>query len=338
MNPLASRMRANELLRIASVVRHIYLKDEAALVVLKWPAYRFLSPLRLNQMFRDAYNLACYERRPRESELPPTVYGGIGSKLSFRNSSSQLTQLHLARQHADALGMPYGEYIRFCFDFGDRRERKFSPRPNQRHPSEEAYDVWWLKLRDYWTDERIWALLMSEPKLYGFDIRDGMGLPAQSSFRTQLLRLAQNGVTNPDVFYGRTVLNRYWLHPEDLIGINRDVWNRAKTSAEGDDRAGGYLAVPHVDLGTIDVQQGCHGLPGIDTTVEVTCQACPARHSCDIERSVILSRVRDQFSCNDPTSEAQLSKNRERVRKCRASKRTAITLLPEQDPQPERLS
>lgn len=331
-------MRANELLRLASVIRHLYLHDEAALVALKWPAYRFLSPSRLNRMFRDAYNDVCYDRRPRDTGEVPSVFGGIGMKLAFGKAGNQLTQLHLARQHADGLGMPYGEYIRFCFDFGDRRKRKFIPRPNQLRPSEKSQEAWFSKLLEYWTDERIWTHLMSQSGLEGFDIRNDMGLPAQSSFRTELLRLAQCGVTNPDIFYGRTVLNRCWLRPDDLLAINHDIWSRARMSAEGDDRAGGYLAVPHVLLGATGLQQGCYGLPGIDTTTEVTCQSCPAQQSCDLQRSDIRGRVRDQHNCDDPTNDALRRKNRERVRKHRATKKTTGASSPEQSPQPERVS
>lgn len=322
------------MLRLATVIRHKHLHVEAALVAQKWPAYRFLSPMRLNRMFREAYNDICHARQPRDTDEMRAAFGGIGAKLDFAKSSSQHTQLHIARQYADLLGMPYGEYIRFCFDFGERRQRNFIPRPNQLRPSKQAQEAWCSKLQEYWTDGRIWIQLMSEPNLESYDVRNDAGLPAQSSFRSELLRHAQQGTVNPEIFYGLVVLQRCWLLPDDLLAIDHDIWSRARVSAEGDVREGGYVPVPHAHPGPTGLQQGCYGLPGIDTTTEVTCQTCPALQSCDLLRPDILGQVRDQHNCDDPANNALRRKNRERVRTHRATKKAAGASSPK--PQSER--
>ncbi|MEQ3728125.1 MAG: hypothetical protein ABNH38_12015 [Tateyamaria sp.] len=329
-------MRENELLRLATVIPHVYLRDEAALIGLKWPAYRFHSPMQLNLMFRDAYNDTCHSRRPYNSGEEGWVpIGGISPTLNFSKVSGQLTQLHVARQQADLLGMPYEDYIRFCFDFAERRVRKFIPRPNQLAPSPAARETWFAKLKTYWPDEVIWTRLLSTAGLESYDLRNDLGLPAQSRFRQQVLRLAQRQVTNNATFYGLAVLERRWLRPEDVVAVNPPVWEQARLSAETDDRGGGHIAAPHVPLTDMGQRQGCFGLPGVDASTDESCRACSARQACDMLRDDIIVRLREQHGCDDPVGEAKRLANRVRVRRHRAKNKDAAAPLLKVIPSPE---
>ena len=319
--PLASMMRRIDLVRLGATIRHEYLRDEAALVTSKWPAYRFQSPDRLNRLFRDTYNKACSDRRPRDPDGDADVFGGIGPKLRFDKGSGQLTQLHQARQHADSLGMPYGDYIDFCFDFCNRSERKFTPRPNQLAPSRQAAEAWRAKLEKYWTDDRIWVGLISQADLERYDIRNDLGLPAQSFFREELLRLASGNVTNPATFYGAIVLQRRWLRPKEMMEADAEIWSRARQLAEADDWMGGFISMPHVPLDQMTLMQSCFGVPGIDTATEETCLTCPARQACDLLRDDVSRELRLRSGFDDPMTEEKKRKSRERTRKSREAKK-----------------
>lgn len=294
---------------------------------MKWPAYRFVSPWSLNQMFRDAYNTLCRANLPRSLSGAAVNVGGISPKLNLRTGNSQLTQLHLARQFADKLGMPYDAYIRFCFDFAGRRKRDFIPRPNQLAPSPLAQEAWFSQLHASWSDEHVWIRTVAQPDMDGYDLRNDLGLPAQSGFRDGLLKLAWPCVTNTTSFYGLTILERGWLRHEDLAVTNPEIWRRAQESAEYDQKAGFFLPAPHTPLRNEDLRQSCFGVPGIDIATTDICSVCPARQVCELFRQNIVTQVRRLHNHADPATEAKLRKNRERVQRHRSKKKTELALL-----------
>lgn len=325
--PSACSKWIHQAVRISATIPHKYLAKEAELVALKWPTYRFMSPAMLNEMFRKVYNDLCKQRRPRNLDAPVANLGGIGPKLNFGAADRQLTQLHRARQHADRTGMPYDDYLRFCFDFAERRKRGHLPRPNQLKPSLQAEAAWFSMIKGYWTPDRYWVRLSAEAPLAHYRSENDAGLPAQISFREQLLFLAESNDVNPTVFYERVVLANRWLTDDHLPSSNPEIWARAKESAACDPRLVQTRLKEHQVLTQGDLMQSCYALPGIETATTEICATCPRRQECDQARSEVLQRVRDLHGFHDPVTAASREKNRRRVAKSRAKKKTAASFL-----------
>lgn len=322
----APSARANEVVRLGATIPHKYLCEEAELITLKWPTYRFKSPWELNELFRTTYNDLCKNRRPRGLTAPVANLGGIGPKLNFEIASSQLTQLHRARQHADRTGMPYDEYLRFCFDFAERRKRGHLPRPNQLRPSTQSESAWFSLIGSYWTSDRYWVRLSAAPCLAQYTCRNEAGLPAQVSFREALLFLAESNEIDPTSFYARVVLANQWLQEEHLVSKLPEIWTRARERAMDDQMVGHYKPQQHVPLAQEDLMQSCYGVPGIDTAETEVCVQCPLRKTCDEARSAVLQRIQDRHGCNDPATEASRARNRSRVADFRARTKAATSV------------
>ncbi|MGJ8561891.1 MAG: hypothetical protein ACSHX3_16880 [Litorimonas sp.] len=215
-NSCTSLKRSDDVLRLATFHSHNNLRDEAELITLKWPAYRFLSPWRCNLLFRDAYNAQIAAMSPRNGDGSLSYLGGISGKLDMRSNNSAHTQLHLARQHADRTGMPYDEYLRFCFDFASRRTRDFVPRPNQLRPNPKSEAAWSSSIVEYWTADRMYLSLVREPHLPQFSQENGRDLPAQTSFTETLIWLAGENLPGLSTLLGNFVLSRRWM-PEHIV-------------------------------------------------------------------------------------------------------------------------
>lgn len=313
----------NELVRLGATLPHKYLRDEAELVTVKWPAYRFLPPWQLNVLFRNAYNATINLERPRDSTGPVSGFGGIGPKLDLLTNNSQHTQLHRARQHADRTGMPYDEYMRFCFDFASRRQRNFVPRPNQLRPVEKAADAWHSALVEYWNADRMWLHLVREPQMPQFAVENARGLPAQAAFVETMMWLADEHATSLSTFFGHVVLARRWVAEEAIMRVNPEAWEQAKASAVFEQGRGEFVPEPIRRLASEELRQGCYGMPGIDTGTAETCAHCPARMSCNQARFEVLEVLRKRHCVEDPSAETARRNGRERVARSRSKKKSA---------------
>jgi hypothetical protein len=86
------------------------LNDENDLMVSKWPAYRFMTPLETTKLFAAEYAEAYRKCRRANYDVEEYETSTVGKKIRFDKHSSQVTQMWNARQLADSIGIPYPIY------------------------------------------------------------------------------------------------------------------------------------------------------------------------------------------------------------------------------------
>lgn len=104
---------------------------EPALFQTKWFDYRFLHPVAATYVFARAYRevfATLYKRHFDHSVTLDPFYGNLDM---FELRQAEITGLYVARQHADACGIPYPYYIEFVMEAGMRYKRDYLPRPTQ---------------------------------------------------------------------------------------------------------------------------------------------------------------------------------------------------------------
>src|SRR6056297_322882 len=186
-----NRDRLQELYELSCLIPRGYLAREAELMVLKWPEYRFMPPMQATRLFHTEYVKAYRNHHKRTVDLHESEKIKIGEKLDMRRPNAHLTQLWVARQRADELGMPYSHYLRFEFSFAERRKRKHPPQPNQLGPNPKNEAAWVAKIREYWTDDMCRIELNRMAPLAQFAVENDRGLPAQRRVREDIVELAQ---------------------------------------------------------------------------------------------------------------------------------------------------
>ena len=183
----AQQVIAENVMTIRLILKKQLLK-EIQLVTLKWPSYRFISPLESTRVFADAYKDAYVDCVRTNLDIEHAEKTKIGDKLSWKERNSDLTQMWIARQHADELGMPYPDYLEFAFKFAVGRQRKRLPQPNQLRPSGETQTIAWnAKLAEFWNEDRFVNAFKRIPALPQYTASNFRGLAAQTSFRDALI-------------------------------------------------------------------------------------------------------------------------------------------------------
>ncbi len=137
--------RAAIIQRVADTITMVIRSDledrakERNLLVTKWPAYCFMSPLAATMLFASHYRekLRIVFQEQFGKNRPETIQGFDDARLD--GEGSEFTSMNRARQHADELGVRYEDYLSFCFTFAFNRKRKGAPRPNQLRPSKAAH-------------------------------------------------------------------------------------------------------------------------------------------------------------------------------------------------------
>lgn len=304
-----------------------HLVAEAELMLTKWPAYRFMSPLEATDLFHAAYVDGYKQYHRKNKDLDEAEEIQIGEKLKRHKQTAHYTQVWIARQKADVLGLPYPEYIEFVFKFaGERKDRKYAPQPNQLGPNHKTKDAWHAKFNDFWDDDRYKLGLSRMEALPQYAVEFDFGLPAQRRYRGELLDLGARPEVRFDDFYAQYVTVRGNLNVDDCKSIaDSDILAKAELSAQRD-LEDGLREVREYSLPKAqEFYQSCFGIPGVDASDALTCGCCPHFATCDAARTEALERVKAATGSTNPIAEKRKADMRKRVAKHRARKKGLLS-------------
>lgn len=286
--------RLDDLLRTIPLIEGKVLARESELMTLKWPAYRFMSPLEVTQLFRTKFNEAtrAYIKRNIDIDLAPNVTG-VDPQI-FARPSKHLTQLWIARQHADECRIRYEDYLAFAFGFAERRNRKWPPRPNQLRPTENSGRAWWGTFGEYLVG-RVTLHLQSLCDVPQLRVANDQGLPAQRLARDLLvaeIRLHRQP---------RDRVEEAWVGPDGLL-TEADVDRMFSPDA----RQAVQCAPQARPASDADYWQSCFGVgPAHGSAV---CRGCPqaghCRHVAEAVRKEVHRDTRQRGSALDAEAEA----------------------------------
>lgn len=316
-----------ELIRMIKVIPREHLEAEAELLLTKWPAYRFMSPIEATDIFHAAY-VDGYKQYHRENADRDEAEGlGIGKKLRRHKQTAHYTQVWVARQKADMLGVPYPEYIEFAFKFaGARKDRKYAPQPNQLGPNPKTKDAWHAKLNEFWDDDRYKLALSRMEPLPQYAVELDLGLPAQRRYREELLDLGTRPEVRFDDFYAKYVTVRGNLNVGDYKSIaDSDALDKAERSAQRDLEDGLCEVQEYSQPEAHEFYQSCFGIPGVDASDALTCGRCPHFEICGAARTEALQRVGAATGSTDPIAEKKKTDTRKRVARHRARKKALLS-------------
>ncbi|MGO4917765.1 hypothetical protein [Pseudogemmobacter sp. W21_MBD1_M6] len=311
-----------------------YLSLEGDLMVTKWPAYRFLNPRRATAIFADDY-ITAYKNcvraeidKNRAETIQPLI------KSDFNSNNSGYTNIWMARQHADELGMPYPRYLEFCFHFYLRRQRKQLPQPNQLRPNRDRNPdmakAFYAELEKFWDDDRKkieFANLTPMPQ-YCTDYY--AELPAQKIFQDQLLQGFRLNPGNLNIFIGIRVLGLRQLTEDSCSALAPpDIFERTLDIAKSEMHSGSYTAESYVSPSQSELFQACFGVPGIEADKALVCEACPQRAPCQKLRELVARQLKAETGSADPLRLKALEKQRHYTQKSRdKTKALALTGVP----------
>jgi hypothetical protein len=309
-----------KLIRTTKLIPRHLLAREAELMVAKWPAYRFLSPLEATKLFHAEYVEAYKAYYTTNIDYEEGQKIRIGSKLRFLMQNAHLTQAWKARQLADELGMPYPDYLEFEFLFAADRQREHAPQPNQLGPNEKTKDAWFAKLEAFWTPDRYALALNRMDPLPQYARDHDHDLPAQRRFREELIENKAYCEGALDGFVGRYVQSLRYLSVEDCMSLGAEAVVSALDRV-AQDAVSNFCPVsirqqpePEAFL------QSCFGVPGIMND-EGVCRDCPLQIKCAATRRDVLHRVKSSTGFEDPIDERRKRKNRERSARFRERKK-----------------
>lgn len=294
------------------------LAEENLLMILKWPAYRFITPLAATKLFATEYATAYKNCLRTNADIEVAKNSKAGESIDFIMPNTRATQMWKARQDADRMGAAYPDFLEFCFDFCARRRRRHLPQPNQLMGGPgEPRRIWHELFAKFWTADRKRNEINRMPFLPQYQALEGRPLPAREAFQLQLLDTFANG-TNLDIVVGNFVLARGYLDKEDLFGILSPGTVERMMDREIES---GFWTRESGPTDEIDLYQSCHGLPGVVVATEDLCRTCPALKSCSQLRGVADNSVLRRAGSIDPRREHQLAMTRKHVRDHRARKK-----------------
>lgn len=309
------------------VIPREYLEAEAELMLTKWPAYRFMSPVEATDLFHVAY-VDGYKQYHHENAARDEAEGlGVGKKLRRHKQTAHYTQVWVARQKADMLGVPYPEYIEFAFKFaGARKDRKYAPQPNQLGPNPKTKDAWRAKFNDFWDDDRYKLALNRMEALPQYAVEFDRGLPAQQRYREELLDLGARPEVRFENFYAQHVIVRGDLSLNDCETIaTSEALAIAEKSALWDLEHGIRKVQEYSTPEAHEFYQSCFGIPGVDVSDASSCGSCPHFTICGAARAEALERVEMATGSTDPIAEKKKADTRKRVAKHRARKKALLS-------------
>ncbi len=307
--------------RITRLIPRRYRAQEAALLLTKWPAYCFLSPLEATRKFQrdyiEAYRIYCRTN----IDLVRAEKTQVGQKIRYTRQNAHLTQLWIARQMADHVGLPYPAYLEFAFDFASRRRRSHAPQPNQLGPNPKTLKAWEASFERFWTDDRRAFEIRRMAPMPQYAIDHDLGLPAQRRFREELVRNVLSSDGSLASFVGNHVLALRHLRIGDCLPLGREALSRAEAAARSDQDKGLFAAHEYARPGPEAFLQSCFAIPGIDPANEATCADCPQFGDCIAARRNVVSRLVAETGSPEPIDDSDRKKTRERVARHRARKK-----------------
>lgn len=294
------------------------LADENLLMISKWPAYRFMTPIAATKLFALEYAKAYKNSLRTNVDVAVAQNSKAGEDIDFASPNTRVTQMWKARQDADRVGASYPEFLEFCFDFATRGQRHQLPQPNQLMGGPEtARRAWHELFATFWTQDRKRIAIKRMPFLAQFQIPEGRHLPAREAFQSQLLDAFADG-TNLDTLVGSFVVTRGYLDQEDLLGSFRS--ETIADAIERETASSTWTREPDL-TDEVDLYQSCHGLPGVAVATDDLCKTCPALRSCAELRQIVEGSVLRRTGTINPRREHQLAMNRKNVREHRARKK-----------------
>lgn len=188
------------LFELANIPEELRLK-EPELRQTRWFDYRNKLPMQLTQQFADIY---CEIYREMYAKLRDYEYA---EKITGHLAESDLQSLWLARQAADAIGCPYGFFIRFTMTRTFERYWKYLPRPNQLYNEELTLDA-----KDMWESTKRDILFLADSKFY--KTQNFKGHPDQLDYHTYLINTVKSRAV-PEMILTRLIFREQCL-PEEL--------------------------------------------------------------------------------------------------------------------------
>ena len=270
-----TRQRLADLELIARIIPRQHLEPEAELLITKWPAYRFLSPMAATKQFHRAF-VESYKRYIRTNiDYEMAEKSAIGARIEFDQQNAHLTQLWRARQIADGLGMPYEAYMDFVFDFASCRIRQNIPQPNQLGPSPTSKIAWFAKLNKYWTPDHKMIWLNRMEPMVQYSMAHNKDLPAQEQFRRDLVDAARAVGGNPAPFVQKRVVALNQLSLSECAIFGEATVDGALRDVPREIEIGLLSIHEYAQPQPAEFMQSCFGVPGITTSTSETCQGCP---------------------------------------------------------------
>ena len=268
MNIKLLNMRIESVIKSSSAIPARHLIRERDLLVRKWCEYRFLSPEEATLLFADMYRKACraYVRENLDNELAANVFG---LSLILHPGTMDYTQIWEARVRADELGARYEDYLEHCFGFAARRQRKWTPRPNQLHGCPDARSAWNGIFGQLWDDRRPVALRRVDAPQY--QLVNDRQLPAQVVFRIELVESLRSSSEDISSTIRRLSVEKRQLKFSDYAPLVAKDY-----LAEVSQRlvAAALEASTSVALDESDLLQTCFAVPGAADSSNPICAQC----------------------------------------------------------------
>lgn len=318
----ALHKRLRSLCLATRVISPSVLCNERELTNAKWYSYRFMSPLEATHEFGKAYQSALkrYVQANIDIDMAETVNGASISTPTKPDRT--YSQLWLARQEADRRGIPYEDYLEFCFDFAAARQRKMAPMPNQLGPNKKTSAAWEAKFAQF-LENRLEHIIQTAklPDQYRFEAF--RGLASQVALRSFILKFIETS-SRPQHFA-----------LADWCGVRRILPIRSATIPQNrhsiksaistlrQDRLAGMLPkdpTPLSAIAEVDYWPSCAGVPFAKTDTAPECLACPVKDACELlaNRALAIWGKPTEMELDAATLYREQTMTRERVRKHRA--------------------
>jgi hypothetical protein len=310
----------------ANLIKRQSLACESNLMLAKWPAYRFLSPLAATKLFVDEFAKAYRQALRVNVDIDRAQNSRVGEKIDFSKPGRWVTAAWSARQEADEIGMPYPEYLNLCFDFLTRLKRRSLPQINQlRIRSDGKTTSWGKALSEFWTPERIDLMLVDMEFIPQYSDPSFQDLPASMGFKDLLLSNAKLYLPYFPHFIGRYVFSKGYISLQDCRDVfgENTVENAVSTLQSDLDR--GDFATKRANLSSSDKMMACFGLPGISISTSIPCSECPLTKPCESTRERITTKLIASTGTDDPHRKRELERNRMRVARSRARKKISMS-------------
>jgi hypothetical protein len=162
---------------IQSRVSREFRDHDTALFQGKWFDYRAMHPALATLLFAREYKVVfrhLYERHYDRHRA--RFVNGLKNETEIVGDRRSLNGLWRARQHADALGMPYKLFIALTMETGLRVSRDFLPRPEQLYSEAQIFAA-----EGGWTSRRRVKIYVSKLPCLNLNIQPYVADPLQDA-------------------------------------------------------------------------------------------------------------------------------------------------------------
>lgn len=322
INHIEERVTANYNAHVCIPPAHLAVED--FLLPRKWPAYRFMSPMQATMLFIKTYKNSY--KQAVKAHIDRDIADRMTPKSTLKTSSNNahFTQVWIARQLADSVGLPYDVYLNFCFYFATRVKRRFLPQPNQLVFTDKSERAWFMRMHKAWGENERKLALDRMDVMPEYFIDNDHGLPAQKAFRENLLELGNNSYTHFPTFIGKRVVSLRQLTADQCrLAFNAQSVDAAITSAESEVEDGMLIIHSYEEPETFGLLQSCLGLPAVDRAISDMCNMCSQADLCGRVRDEVASRLVANHGTEDPILAKKRANGRAYTAKSRAKAKAA---------------